>query len=128
MLVVVHPQVPRQPQREGGKCQAAREGEEVVEDGDTGPEEEADGRDGESASQPDTPVDERVALEVDRVPQDADEEVLGGDVDVEARADEQTGQADAVGDFLDQGARAPQGWRGYPLAAPSVHDQAEGQV
>jgi len=49
-------------------------------------------------------------------------------VDVQARADEQSGDTDAVRHLLDHVAGRAQRWRRHPLAAVAVDNDAEGEV
>lgn len=128
MPVVVDPQVGGEPEREWRKGEAARQREEVVEDGNTGCEEEGHDRHTERARQPDEPVYKRVGLEVLGVAQDADEDVLGRHVDEDARADEQAHQTDTIRHLLHHLARAAKRRGSNPLAAVAVHDEAERQV
>lgn len=84
MLVVVDPEVAREAERQRGEGQAPGQGEQVVEDGDPGGDQEADDGHAERAGQPDGPVDHSILLQVPRVAEHPHEQVLGGDVDVQA--------------------------------------------
>ena len=70
----------------------------------------------------------RVRLQMARVAQDSDEQVLGCDVYVETAGDDQAREGDSVGNSLDGFAGATKRWGGDPLAAPGVDYQTEGQV
>lgn len=54
-------------------------------------------------SQPCTPVDDTVGLQMLAVSQDANKEELGRQVEVENRGDPKTRKSDTVGDLLDSG-------------------------
>lgn len=71
---------------------------------------------------------DRVLLQVLRVAEDAHEEVLGGDVDVQASANEQADEADTISNLLDGVTSTTERRRGNPFAAVAVDDQTEGEV
>ena len=98
--MIKQPQPSRQDDRQRRKADSARQSEQVIENWDRFREDEGDGREAEGAAEPGGPVREGIGLQVWGVAQDADEDVFGGDVQVEAGADDQADEADAVGYFL----------------------------
>lgn len=97
LAVIVQPQPPRQHDGKRRKAHGSGQGNEVREDGDGLGEDEGEGAEADGAGEPGAPVDERVSLEMRGVAQDADEDVFRGDVEVEAAADHEADEADAVG-------------------------------
>lgn len=69
-----------------------------------------------------------ILLEVDRIAKYSDEDVLGADVEIEGRADQQPDHADSVCDLLDGWACAPEGGRRDPLPAPSIYHETECEI
>lgn len=70
----------------------------------------------------------RIRLQVRRVAQDANEDVLCADVEIEAAGDCQADEANAVRDDLDRWTSGAERGRGDVLATPAVDDQREAEV
>lgn len=62
------------------------------------------------------------------VAEDANENVLGGDVQVKAARYHKPNQTDAICDFLDQGAGGSERGVSDPFSAVGIYDECEGKV
>lgn len=69
-----------------------------------------------------------VSLQMRTVAENAHEEVLCSDVQIQACGDNEPDEADAVCDFLDRWTSGAERWGGDPLSAPFVDDKGEGEV
>lgn len=127
-LEVVHPKQRREDETERRREQTAGQAEEVVEDGHGLADDEGERAEDEVDAEPGGPVQHGVGLQVARVAQQPHEQVLGRDVLVDAVADDEPRQRDAVADLLEQGARAAERRRRQPLPRVPVDDQAEDEV
>lgn len=127
-LEVVHPEQRGKDETKGRREQAAGQAEEVVEDGHGLADDKSERAEDEVDAEPGGPVDDGVGLQVARVAQQAHEQVFGRDVLIDAVADDEAGQRDAVADLLEEGARAAERRRRQPLPGVPVDDQAEDEV
>lgn len=75
-----------------------------------------------------TPVHKGIRLQVSTVPEDPNEQVFCGDVEVKTSTDDQANETNAERDHLDGLSSRAEGWRCDPFAAPSIDDQREGEV
>ena len=101
MHMIMHPQPRRQRNRHGSKANAASQRKQVFKDWDGFGEDEGNDGEAKGAGEPGYPVYHGVGLEVWRVAEYADENVFCGYVEVEAGADDETGEGDAVAYHLD---------------------------
>jgi hypothetical protein len=86
--MIMHPQPSRQRNRQRSKANTSGEGKQIFKDRNCFSEDKGDDAEAKCAGEPGYPVDEGVGLEVVRVAEEAHEDVFGGDVEVEAGADD----------------------------------------
>jgi hypothetical protein len=86
--MIMHPQPSRQRNRQRSKANTSGEGKQIFENRHCFSEDKGNDAQAESAGEPGYPVDEGVGLEVLGVAEQAHEDVFGGDVEVEACADD----------------------------------------
>jgi len=127
-LVVVEVQITRETDGQRRGSERTRQTQDLVEDRNALCNDERDSGEADGAAEPRDPVHRRVLLQVLAVLQDADEEVLGGDVHVQHAGDKQPEETDAVGYFLQCWTRGSERWRSDPDAAPAVDDEGEAEV
>ena len=106
LTVVIEPQI--RGEHDGERCEAhcAGDGGHPAVDGDALGEEECHGCQDPDGAQPNGPVDEGVRLEMLRVAENAHEDIFGADMKIDTAGNDETDESNAVGDFLDQSARA----------------------
>jgi hypothetical protein len=124
----IDPQPSRKAQSQRRERDTARQREQVVEDRNTGRDQEADDGHGRHAAEPSSPVDKCVGLKVSRLTQNADKDILCADVDIECTTDAKTDEADAVRNLLDRWSRAAERGRRDPLATVLVDYKTEREI
>ena len=126
--VEVDPLVRREREAEHRAEEGADQADEVTEAGNGRAEEVRNGGASEHARDPVDPVLDGVLREVLRVGEQADKDVLGGDVGVEDTGHEETGEGETVADLLHQRASRAESRGGDELTAEVVDDGAADDV
>lgn len=126
--VVVEPHGSHGLETHEGTEDGAHERDEAAEGGDAAGDAVGDDGGAEDAADPGAPVHEGVGGEVLRVSEEADEDVLGGQVGVEDHGDHQTGEGEAVGDLLHESTSGTESGRGDEGSAEVVDDDADDEV
>jgi hypothetical protein len=126
--MVVNPQPPRQPQRQRRKRNTARQRQQVVENRHPGGNQETDNRHDGHAPKPRPPMHRGIRLQMPRLPQHADKDILRAHMHKQRTTDTQPHEPNSIRDLLHHGAGAAQRGGRNPLAAVPVHDEREGEV
>lgn len=104
--MVVDPEPAWKTQCQWGEGKTASESKKVVENGYTRCDEEADNGNSSNSSEPGTPMNECVGLEMLRVPEESHEHVLCADMDIQGATHAESNDANSVRNLLDRGSSA----------------------
>lgn len=126
--VVVQPHATHRLEAHERAKQRTDQRNETAEHGHRAGDDVRDESDAGRTSDPGAPVDRRVVRQMLRAAEDADEDVLGGEVGVQRGGDDQPGQGEAVAHSLHGHAGGAEGGRGHVGAAEVVDDDADDDV
>ncbi len=128
ILVIMHPQIARQHDRQRRETKASRNRNQIVENRDRLGKDKRNTAQPKRTPEPRSPMHHRVRLQMSAVPQDTHEHVFSGDMQVQTGADDETNEADRIGRDLHVVACRAEGGRGDPFAAPAVDHEGEAEI